>query len=293
MTKNTIAESSSSAAVEKDHGNHAFICIHCGTPCVALYRQLSASLSSIKAMNCVNSKCRQVVDPYIEREWLLVAIDCILLRPEAYRHVLFNAKEHFETVNSRRTFQLVLASSILHAYLKFETIKTTSLRQGQGNEEGMQMPSINVWLLVLTSVLDIMVQWSAVCLFLNYNMSLSKAKRKFAAHNLATQIFWSLILPSAFQVVSIFVLIWENSKITRALGSLLIACWQGLAISLVADGAVPKSGKSSAAVGILAVMLCRLARTQLVPQEACVGFEVDLFFHQPSEHKLFLPLCLT
>ena len=42
-------------------------------------------------MTC--SQCHKMVDPYIEREWLLVVIDCILLREEAYRHVLYNVDE--------------------------------------------------------------------------------------------------------------------------------------------------------------------------------------------------------
>ena len=38
----------------------------------------------------VQDKCHCVADKYIEYELLLVSIDLILLREQAYRHILFN-----------------------------------------------------------------------------------------------------------------------------------------------------------------------------------------------------------
>jgi hypothetical protein len=152
--------------------------------------------------------------------------------------------------------------------------------------------SVEIALLVLTSVSDMIVQWAAVFLFLNQKTVKAK-KRGQAADNLPAKIFWSLVLPTAFQVVSIFVLVWENSKTTRALGSLLVACWQGLAILVVAEKVAAQSGITAAIVGILAVMLWRLARNQFFHQEPCVGFEFDFFFSRPEGDKPFFPLCLT
>ena len=78
----------SSKSQESGH-QPPYICVECGAPCESLYHQLSPS--SIKALTCSN--CGEIADPYIEQEWLLVVIDCILMRLEAYRHVLFNADE--------------------------------------------------------------------------------------------------------------------------------------------------------------------------------------------------------
>ena len=38
----------------------------------------------------LQDKCHNVADKYIEYELLLVSIDLILLREQAYRHILFN-----------------------------------------------------------------------------------------------------------------------------------------------------------------------------------------------------------
>ena len=286
--------------MEQPNNTHdcPYICVYCGTPCSALYRQLSASLSSITEMNC--TKCNQVVDRYIEREWLLVVIDCILLRPESYRHVLFNAKEYFETVTWRRAIQLTVATSILHAYLKWETLMTTTMSMESRRRLNEDPSALLVASLGIASFLDFVVQWMTIYGFLKM-MVKTNTKDKISVHakdqNLAAKVFWALILPTAFQVTSIFVLIWENHKTTRALGSVLIVGWQTLAISIVAHPEKDVFVSTASMIGILALMLCRLGvslalRGADVPTP-CVGYEMDFLFHQDSGQTILPPLCLT
>jgi len=66
---------------------HHHICTNCTTPTATLYKVYSTP-GSIQLTTCQN--CGRDVDPYIEREWLLVIMDCVLHRPEAFRHVLYN-----------------------------------------------------------------------------------------------------------------------------------------------------------------------------------------------------------
>lgn len=249
-------------------------------------------------MTCTNPNCQQVVDPYIEREWLLVAIDCILLRPAAYRHVLWNAKQEFpllETVTLGRAAQWTIASSILYAYLQYEEAKTGTDATTRTTEsrDDVLMTRFPMILFVLTSVFDILVRWATVYSFVKWASSTTTSK---ADDGLSTKLFWSLLLPTAFHVTSIFVLIWENSKTTRALGSLLVAGWQSVAVSLVAEGFAPNHGKQAAAVGVVAGILWRFLIAPFFPIP-CVGFEVDAFFrhrHQATNNDEWLPLlCLT
>jgi Arv1-like family len=78
----------------------AYRCVYCLSPATALWYRSgeggsssgvatttsSSSTSNIKLKPC--AACHQNVDPYIEREWLLVVLDLILLRLPAYRHVM-------------------------------------------------------------------------------------------------------------------------------------------------------------------------------------------------------------
>ena len=277
-----------------------YVCVFCGTPCTALYRRLtintsssssccsgdssdaaSSQVSSIKAMSCVN--CHRPVDPYTERECLLVTIDCILLRPEAYRHVLYNTQDlswskQKDGVNSSNTndrkkrasssnndddddddqedesddcdiqntstllYRLArwsIVSTLLHAYLKWETfVQGKQQLEGeirQEKEEADASFALLYMIFFITSALDLFVQWIAVYGYtrLVARMTTFSSSPSYHRNNAAYQIFLGLLLPTSFQVVCVSVLIWENSSTTRALGSLLIACWQCLALSLI------------------------------------------------------------
>jgi hypothetical protein len=279
---------SSSSSSSNTTTNNSYVCVFCGTPCAALYRKLTStttdvSLSSIKAMNC--DICQRIVDPYTEREWLLVAIDCILLRPEAYRHVLYNNQDlslpwssckdknknnisdsqnnnennddnnnnHTTTTTTtttatntkiivHRLVQWTIISSLLHAYLKWETFVQEELHQQQEQDSSSTSSSLLplYTIFVITSILDILVQWLAIYGFMKIVssrrrgvVSSSRTVVSSTSTRVAYQIFLALLLPKSFQVVTICVLIWENSNTTRSFGSILIACWQCLAISLI------------------------------------------------------------
>lgn len=247
-----------------------YACVHCATPCASLYRRLSVSLSSIKTMNCSN--CGQTVDPYIEREWLLVAIDCILLRHEAYRHVLFNVDEFKETP-LRRAFQFLLAWAILDGYLKWETLRND---ESSNHDEGLLQDTNFIFSLGTSSFLGMLVQWLAIFLYMKH---LTKKTQLFY---LSTKVLWALLLPSSFSVVTIFVLVWENTKTTRLLGSLLVASGQGIAVFVVSED------MQTPLVGLIAGVIWRLlVPTFWIQSSPCIGLEVDLLGAPPYS------LCVT
>ncbi|KAI9209577.1 Arv1 protein [Polychytrium aggregatum] len=68
------------------------VCISCGSEVPSLYTiyglKRDGKASAIKRTHC--SLCGSFADRYIENELLIVLIDMILLKPEAYRHLLFN-----------------------------------------------------------------------------------------------------------------------------------------------------------------------------------------------------------
>jgi hypothetical protein len=261
--------------------NLCFVCVHCATPCSELYRKLSAS--SIKTMTCINAECQQIVDPYIEREWLLVAIDCILLRPEAYRHVLFNATKDFplfETVTWGRAIRLTMVSNILPAYFQYES--AMFLGSTKVWEKGI-FPGATMIPLILASVFKVFLQWSAAYLYTSRASHCTIWNSPtLSAADLGAKLFLSLLLPTTFHVTTVFVLIWENSQTTRALGSLLVSCWQAMAVFLVANHVTARNGgRMASVVVIVAGMLWQLLLTHLptIPQ---VGLELHFFF-QGSE----------
>ena len=350
-------------ASEADDSPLQYVCVYCGTPCACLYRQLNNnSLSSIKAMYCHN--CHRIVDPYIEREGLLVLIDCILLRPEAYRHVLYNNQDlacyvrpqHNSTdkdteddksktettfgTRMQRLVQWTLLSGVLHGYMKWQALLHKQ-RYQQEAFYGVSMPLSKIAetkfstllcsTLIVTSLLDLAAQWLAIYGFLRLLFVISdstRSKDTKTPHSIANQIYLGLLLPTSFQVICVVVLLWENSKTSIALGSLLVAFWQSLAILLVSVQSNSKECStkmrvlraSAPLVGIFSLLIWRLCFGWFLSLVAdatdnsdlqaldgtlpCVGFEVDLhdvigmFTNGYQSHGFKstpspLPLCLT
>ena len=190
MTTNKDSKSTS----EKKQSSHYYRCVHCHAPCPSLYRYLSASASSIKLTTC--SECEQNVDPYVERELLLVAIDCILAREEAYRHVLYNFDWEW---GWKPAIQFLVAWSILNTYIRWET-----LRDEDPTNEALQDTGYLISLAVF-SFAGLVLQWLAIYFYL--------AQTNKPVHPmLASQVYLALVLPTSFDVVMLLVLIWENTK---------------------------------------------------------------------------------
>lgn len=191
--------------VPADSNVDSFICVFCETPTTCLYRQYTSSPSSIKLTVC--QTCGNDVDPYIEREWLLVVLDCILLRLPAYRHVLFH-RLNASNICARKMIQTLLASSILSSYLTWEAWRTTS-----------DKVEVSFNQLLMNSILNNVVFWMSSSLF--------------TRRNNMRQVFCALFFPTAFQVVTVLVLVWENTATVRILGSLFVLVFQATAIKTV------------------------------------------------------------
>ncbi|KAL5154766.1 Protein arv1 [Glycine soja] len=94
-------------------------CIQCGCPVKTLYVQYSPG--NIRLMKCEN--CKAVADKYIECEIMILAIDLILHKPKAYRHLLHNVINQ-ETMK----FQVWLSSSIIPPALPSCIITSLSIK---------------------------------------------------------------------------------------------------------------------------------------------------------------------
>lgn len=199
-----------------------YVCVHCGNPSKSLYHQLGASLSSIKVLTC--TKCEEIIDPYIEREWLHIAIDCILMRLEAYHHILYNS-DAFQEMSKKQRIQLLFVWACLDTFVKWESHKfdvgeSSQLLQSKGF----------IFSLLMTSFIGRVLEWLAVSM---YGRRGSKKSSSDDKDSISDKLFLALMLPSSFTIVTMLVMMWDNTTTVRLLGSLMIASWQGLAVSVV------------------------------------------------------------
>uniref|UniRef100_A0A7R9ZKY5 Protein ARV n=1 Tax=Craspedostauros australis TaxID=1486917 RepID=A0A7R9ZKY5_9STRA len=279
--------------------SYPFRCVHCGTPCHALYRrfdkqrvrdekgisnsnindsgdgndarnsahnQLRSQSSppptttttraratqrtsdknpsvaaNIKLSTC--TQCGKAVDPYIEREWILKCMDCVLRRKEAFRHVLFN-EEWIQSLTNMELFQFGMLWSILDCYVAYQS--GTFQNDGGGWSEQWYDRSASATASIsmdtqhgtsaFMPVLIAMMSWWASSfgslLLQTAAISWRCNARHQHHHRLA---FLAFLLPSSFTIVTSILLIWENSNMVRGLSSLLMAYWQTIAIGIVVE----------------------------------------------------------
>jgi len=74
-------------------GPPLFICIECSFPVDSLYAEYSGaddrSLGrGVRLTQC--PRCKRFADKYVEHDFVVLFIDMVLIKPQVYRHLLFN-----------------------------------------------------------------------------------------------------------------------------------------------------------------------------------------------------------
>ncbi|KAK4883522.1 hypothetical protein RN001_006841 [Aquatica leii] len=171
-----------------------YTCINCGNPIGELCKKYSETV--LKLVNCV--KCKNVADKYIEYDIIIVIIDLILLRKEAYRHILYNTdfQSHWKLAVMLQMME-VYSEWILTSKKKYNT---ASYVYSAGDVQ-LYMLSLRVIFRTLCSLLIILLLTIVYNKIKKQSNSWGFLKTVWKAMILAN-FGWFLLLPS---------LIWDNS----------------------------------------------------------------------------------
>ena len=222
---------------------HHYCCVECLAPSPTLYRRYTTH-ASVKLTRCPG--CGLDVDPYVEREAMLIAFDIVLHRIAAYRHVLFNRNPFADfcpAASVGRSVKFALGLSILDAYIKFE-----ALRFRLYSADPSMFLHLLAWsfleqmALVIGTILAVLPLLGSSFDMTpgNVNTNDSSSSTAMSSHTvdrhapsrgyIISRILLAIMLPSTFKAVTIFVHIWENSPTTRALGSVFVAYMQWIGV---------------------------------------------------------------
>lgn len=253
-------------------------CIHCLQPCHSLYRTIGSSggaaAADIKLSQCAS--CGENVDPYCEREWLLVVLDLVLLRQAAYRHVLCNrfvaqwmeeedkamliiketASGAEKEQASRRAnnslmgyynnylYFILAGSSILRAHIgmistqdRVDADHTVEAASSFVKLAAVSLAGNGVQIIVTAACLRMM-------LVLFTTVAPKTAATAACDFTICDDIFSStvalaLLLPAmAGHVATASVHLWENSEAVRLLGSVLVLLHQWVALTTATEAKI-------------------------------------------------------
>lgn len=227
-----------------------YICTNCTRPTPSLYKVYSTP-GSIQLTTC--KSCHHDVDLYIEREWLLVIMDCILHRPEAFRHILYNREPFCSLVSSGKAsdrrvlrYRQILQYSLMTyplrvcLYIAAFGLEKENPQHGEIGQHAFRilLQLFSGDFILFTST--ILTGW----LFLR-----NKAAPRDIAQRIEQQtrsalfsnvdlfffskIYLALTIPIFFHTATLAVSIWENSSTISMLGTLFVISLQRMGVAIV------------------------------------------------------------
>jgi hypothetical protein len=230
-----------------------FICTNCTRPTQSFYKVYSTP-GSIQLTTC--QSCHHDVDPYVEREWLLVIMDFILHRPEAFRHVLYNRDPfcHFgsdEMASSSSTLvKFATATYLIRTCLWCAVVGEMKEDQSQIGTYKYDVFQMVLQLFVGDVVLitsTMLAGMLIVCkCYKNRGLetppSTESKKSKMFDPFFISKIYIALTIPNLFHAVTLAVFIWENSTTICMLGTLFVLSLQREGVAIVMESRQNYSG---------------------------------------------------
>jgi Arv1-like family len=183
-------------------------CIECGTVATSLFKAYPRN--AFKLTICVS--CGMTVDPYVERDYALVVLDCALVRIRAFRHVLWNTK--WEITN-------MIQCLIIVCLLQSALYSQTSWIKAQIVSRDIEFSTLMIYHISILCSQIVIAYWS----FNDIKSSRHKPS--------ILQVGMAILLPFIFSAVILFLLVWENSLTVKLLGRFMEIMYQLTAIQVI------------------------------------------------------------
>ena len=116
------------------------ICITCSTPVKNLYTNYSkaddrALGKGVRLTQCPN--CKRFADKYVEHDFVVLFIDLVLIKPQVYRHLLFNRLGRSDDRLDPSIFRLGILLVLFDVYITWARIEKSNnsvLSQGASSD---------------------------------------------------------------------------------------------------------------------------------------------------------------
>ncbi|KAF2743426.1 Arv1-like protein [Sporormia fimetaria CBS 119925] len=178
------------------------ICIECRYPVKTLYTSYSKaddrSLGKgVRLTQC--PRCKRFADKYVEHDYVILFINLVLLKPEVYRHLLFNRLNREEGRFDKSVLRLGLLLTLFDVYLTWSRIEKlplpptspcpTSSRTNATllNTYPLILPYLFFLTLVVTSTFIVHVIIRTLCSISHYS--------RFGRNQTSMRKVWGMLLP--------------------------------------------------------------------------------------------------
>lgn len=244
------------------------VCVECGASVPELVRDYGKG--NLRLSIC--TECNSVADKYVEYETILLFLEVLLLKPQVYRHVLYNLPQPVAFRTTLKLFViLVMLDMNVKAYLVDRdagvTFQSESMYRSaealQSSTSGLRIGQFSLHLVCL-ALLENAVYFATVFTVIWMDPLRRGWRNKLVASGEtgvkpALVKYWSAMCISSFgKLFALLTVIWEyHWSFIHVIGGLVVVS-NVLALQLMLDEGDPAKVKSLHVVAI--VMLGLLAR---------------------------------
>jgi len=206
------------------------ICITCSTPVKELYTVYSKADDrtlgkGVRLTQCPN--CKRFADKYVEHDFVVLFIDLVLIKPQVYRHLLFNRLGRSDDKFDPSILRLGTLLVLFDVYITWARIeKTGASNEDVGSRLG-EMPILAQYLFFLTmNILATVAQHGIIRMLVRSLMSrqrdrktqgdntpttIPEARQSIAAsHASPSAISTALLVSSCTKLFPILLVIWPT-----------------------------------------------------------------------------------
>ncbi|KAG6553432.1 hypothetical protein Mapa_005167 [Marchantia paleacea] len=191
-------------------GQVSMVCVNCGKSVLSVYIEYSPG--NIRLSNCAT--CGGIVDKYVEYEIMIVIMDVILHKYEAYRHVFFN----YPRLNRLNLQALVWKATLLSLLL--DTWRWAN--PGDETVKIIEWDNLTRFFITAGKVVVQVGCLNFVYLFVIIATFSILSKTKYHFKSIYKDIFLAILFSSQFKFFVFAMMVWEFSLLMGLMVDLLI-----------------------------------------------------------------------
>ncbi|XP_022144295.1 protein arv1 homolog [Momordica charantia] len=202
-------------------------CVQCGFGTNQLFVQYSPG--NIRLMKCGN--CESIADEYIECEAMIVLIDLILHKPQAYRHLLYNVLNRDRLSCQDLMWKFALSFLLLDAY-RCMLLRLSDI-QGNSSLSFSSIAGICRKTLVDVSLGNVMF----LCALLISSRVFLRSSAGFHWHK---DLIFAIIISSYFKIFLVSMTVWEFPSTVIFIVDFFVLSSNAVAIKVITESAVSR-----------------------------------------------------
>eukprot|EP01116_Phalansterium_solitarium_P024921 TRINITY_DN927_c0_g1_i1.p2 TRINITY_DN927_c0_g1~~TRINITY_DN927_c0_g1_i1.p2 ORF type:complete len:252 (+),score=63.46 TRINITY_DN927_c0_g1_i1:962-1717(+) len=199
------------------------ICVECSRSVNQTFQEFSKG--NIRLVHC--DYCKEVVDKYVEYDFVIIFLDLILHRIQVYRHILFNRTEYCDKWIPIPYMKIFVLYVFFEAYIKWSKLKDEFQAQMEARgqctfepfEPAPEAQTHYLFILIL-AVAEYAVYLAGVVFATKLAVSRSRKQYAIVKYN---YLVMAIILSSFGKAFVLLMMIWSYTEVFAHFGAIINA----------------------------------------------------------------------